>query len=266
MKKLSALLVFMSVLLLFMGCSNDEKLSGASGGSASPAEDSNTEEVEETSGVSVVEVEEEEAEVENVSLEIVQDNGIAWVDSIGTIWLHSAAIYENTGEVPIKIGETQMNFKDQEGGILGTATWIYAVPNVVLPGEKAFVSESAIIDGITDASLYKETTYNFEFNETTEDPNLMEVSAIKGVKGDEWTPYRVTGLVKNTKDEKQESISVAGALYAEDGTLLGILNDYIDVGLNPGNEAGFELLYPDIPIEFADQVATIEVMAYGWND
>ncbi|OEH92974.1 FxLYD domain-containing protein [Bacillus solimangrovi] len=262
MKKFSSLLLCMSVILLLMGCSGDEELSGVSGSSATQ---SNAEVVEDSTEKNVVNVQ-EQPKVENVSLEITQDNGKAWVDSIGTVWLHSAAVFENTGDEPIKIGETQMNFKDQEGGILGTATWIYSIPEVVLPGEKAFISESTYIEGTSDASLYKETTYNFDFEKTTADPNLMEVSAVKGVKGDEYIPYTITGIVKNTKEVKQENVKVAGALYAEDGQLLGVLTDYIDVGLNPGSEAGFELSYPDIPIEFADQVATVEVLAFGWGN
>jgi len=52
---------------------------------------------------------------------------------------------------------------------------------------------------------------------------------------------------------------------AEDETLLGILNGSVDVGVNPGSEAGFELSYPEVPSEVAGQVKTINVKAYGWT-
>ncbi|NDI35190.1 FxLYD domain-containing protein [Chengkuizengella sediminis] len=269
MKKIFVLLTLMALALVLIGCSTDE-ISGISDNGELSTKENNTEGTESAEGNTeekkdnTVNVEQEE-EKESVNLEIIQQSEAAWVDSIGTVWVHSAAIFENTGDKPVKIGEAQMNFKDQEGGILGTATWLYAVPDVVLPGQKAFISESTFLDGISDASLFKETSYNFDYEKTIEDPNLMEVSGVKGFQGDEYAPYNVTGLVKNSTDKKHENINIAAALYAEDGTLLGILEGIVDVGLNPGSEAGFELSYPEIPEEYGSQVVSVEVLAYGWD-
>ncbi|MGM0901647.1 MAG: FxLYD domain-containing protein [Bacillota bacterium] len=200
-------------------------------------------------------------------LEIVKSTGGVWKDSIDTVWVHSAAIFENTGDVPIEIGETQMNFKGQDGSILGTATMVYSVPGIVAPGEQAYISETTILEGITDPREYKETTYNFSFDETDGNANLLEVSGVKGIPGkdDMSSPYRVTGLVKNTTDKLQDDIRISAALLAEDGTLLGVLNGSVDVGVNAGSEAGFELSYPEVPKDIASKVKTVEVKAYGWT-
>jgi hypothetical protein len=37
----------------------------------------------------------------------------------------------------------------------------------------------------------------------------------------------------------------------------------VDVGVNPGSEAGFDLSYPEIPKEPASKVKNIEVKAYN---
>jgi hypothetical protein len=200
-------------------------------------------------------------------LEIVQSTGGAWKDSIDTVWVHSAAIFENTGDVPVEIGETQMNFKDAEGGILGTASMIYSVPGIVGPGEQAFIGESKILDGVSDPKEYAETTYNFSFDITEDDPNLLEVSGVKGIPAkDEYDiPYKVTGVVNNTTEELQDDIRLAAALLSEDGALLGVLTGSVTVGVNPGSEAGFELSYPEVPRNIVDQIATVEVKAYGWT-
>ncbi|MEH7380493.1 hypothetical protein V7138_08435 [Bacillus sp. JJ1533] len=200
-------------------------------------------------------------------LEIVKSTGGVWKDSIDNVWVHSAAVFENTGEVPIEIGETQMNFKGKDGSILGTAQMVYAVPSIVSPGEQAYISETTILEGVTDPGQYAETTYNFSFDDTDGSANLLEVSGIKVIPAtDEWsTPYRVTGIVKNTTDELQDDIRISAALLAEDGTLLGVLNGGVDVGVNPGSEAGFELNYPEVPGEIAGKVKTAEVKAYGWT-
>mgnify|MGYP003408196868 FL=1 len=202
-------------------------------------------------------------EESNVLLEIVDSSGTAWMDSIGTVWVHSAAIFENTGDTAVDIGETQMNFKATDGSILGTSTMIYAVPEIVNPGETAVIVESTILDGITNKDQYAETSYNFNYDSTDEDPNLMETSTIKGINGE--YGYKVTGLVKNPTDVQQEDVRIAAILYDAEGNLLGALSGSVDVGLAPQGEAGFELSYPNLPKEVGAKVAKIDVKSYGWT-
>jgi len=250
MKKLFVLLF--SVLLITVGCNNGDNAGTSEDPPAETAD--NQKDTKEANN----------AKKEEAKLEIADSTGGAWKDSIDNVWVHSAAVYKNTGTKPVDIGETQMNFKGQDGGILGTATMIYSVPAIVKPGETAFIGETTMLDGITDAAQYKETTYNFGFDETEEDPNLLEVSGVNGIKGDEYTPYKVTGVVKNTTEEKQDDIRLAAGLFDANGKLLGVLTGSVDVGVNPGSEAGFELTYPEIPREVVDQIANVEVKSYGW--
>lgn len=245
MKKLSLLIVATLVLLL-----------AACGGGGGNAGDTNSNE-------SKNEESKQEGKQE-AKLEIVDSTGAAWKDSIDTVWVHSSAIFKNTGSVPVDIGETQMNFKGQDGSILSTATMIYSVPSVVLPGETAYISETTILEGAAPED-YKETTYNYGYEETSAKQNLLEISGEKGTKGDEWTPYRVTGVVKNTTEELQDDIRIAAGLFDSEGKLLGVLTGSVDVGVAAGSEAGFELTYPELPADVADKVSTIDVKAYAWT-
>lgn len=196
------------------------------------------------------------------SAEIVKHTGTAWTDSIETVWVHSAAIFENTGDSPVKIGETQMNYKGTDGSMLGTSTMIYSVPDILLPGETAFIVESAMLDGVT-ADEYAETTYNFNFDKTEEDSNALEVSGTKGITGE--YGYKITGVVKNITEKQQDDVRLAAALFDESGNLLGVLKGTVDVGIAPGSEAGFELSYPDLPPEVMSKISTFEVKSYGWS-
>ena len=205
----------------------------------------------------------QEKEESKARLEIVDSTGTAWVNSIGTVWVHSAAIFENTGDTAVNIGETQMNYKATDGSILGTSTMIYSVPEIVNPGETAVIVESTILDGVTNKDQYAETSYNFNYDATDEDPNLMETSAIKGINGE--YEYKVTGLVKNPTDIQQEDVRIAAILYDAEGNLLGALSGSVDVGLAPQGEAGFELSYPNLPEEIGAKVAKIDVKSYGWT-
>lgn len=217
-------------MFLFVGCSNE--YAGTSEDKKTTSESTNKE---------------SKSQKDEAKLKMIDQTGGAWVDSIGTVWVHSAAVYKNTGNVPIDIGETQMNYKGQDGTVLGTSTMIYSVPSIIKPGETAFIGESTILDGQTDPATYKETTYNFGFDKTEDDPTILETSVVQGIKGDEYLPYKVTGMVKNTTKDKQDDIRLAAGLFDESGKLLGVLTGSVDVGLNPGSEAGFELSYPEIP-------------------
>ena len=199
----------------------------------------------------------------NVKIEIENSGSNIWSDSINSIWINTAAIYKNTGDVPVEIGETQMNYKAKDGSILGTSTMIYAVPSIVQPGETAFITEGTILDGESSTDNYAETTFNFNFEETDESSNLMEVSAVKGISSD--YGYSVTGLVKNPTDVQQEDIRLAAILYDASGNILGGLSGSVDVGLAPGGEAGFELSYPPLPDDIGTKVNKIEVKSYGFT-
>lgn len=244
---------FIIILTMFLvaGCSNDY---------AGTTENKNT-----TSESTKEKTSTKEDVKEEAKLEIIDQTGGSWVDSIGTVWVHSAAVFKNTGNVPIEIGETQMNFKGQDGSVLGTSTMIYSVPSIVQPGETAFIAESTILDGQSDPNQYKETTYNFGFDKTTDDPTLLETSVVQGIKGDQFSNYKATGMVKNSNNTKQDDIRLAAGLFDQDGKLVGVLTGSVDVGLNPGSEAGFELSYPEIPKGAADRIVKVEVKAYGFN-
>ena len=159
--------------------------------------------------------------------EITKHMGSAWTNSIGTTWVHSAAIFENTGDTPVEIGETQMNYKGADGSMLGTSSMIYSVPDIILPGETAFIVEATVLDGVA-ADEYAETTFNFDnFDQTEEEPNILEVSGTKGIPTDDG--YKVTGVVKNITEEQQDDIRLAAALFDENENLLGVLTGSVNV-------------------------------------
>jgi predicted small secreted protein len=249
MKKYIPFILVLS-MFLFAGCSNEY---------AGTSEDKNN-----TSESTKKDAKSQE-EKEEAKLEIIDQTGGTWINSIGTVWVHSAAVFKNTGNVPIEIGETQMNYKGQDGTVLGTSTMIYSVPSIVKPGETAFIGESTILNGQTNPASYKETTYNFGFDQTTEDPTILETSVVQGIKGDEYTPFKVTGMVKNITKDKQDDIRLAAGLFDQNGKLLGVLTGSVNVGLNPEMEAGFELSYPEISKDVAEKVAKVEVKAFGFN-
>lgn len=250
MFKLKKQLIFgtaLSISLILAGCGDL--------GTATSSEDSSSDKTENST----------KTEKEEKALaEVVESTHSAWKpyeDSEYT-YIHSAALYENKGNVPVRIGETQMNHKGTDGSILATETMVYSVPEIILPGEKAIIVETSYVEGIT-AEAFGETTYNFTFDETDENPNIMEISGVKGVPTEDG--YKVTGVVKNITDQQQNDVRLAAILLDAEGNLLGALNGSVDVGIAPNGEAGFELSYPEVPLNIIDKVATVEVKSYAWN-
>lgn len=199
----------------------------------------------------------------NSKLEVEDSGSNIWNDSIDSIWINTAAVYKNTGDVPVEIGETQMNYKAKDGSILGTSTMIYSVPRIVQPGETAIITEATTLDGESSTENYAETTFNFNFEETEGDSNLMEVSAVKGIPSE--YGFSVTGLVKNPTDVQQDDVRIAAILYDASGKILGGLSGSVDVGLAAAGEAGFELNYPPLPDNIGSKVNKIEVKSYGYT-
>ncbi|OBW59371.1 hypothetical protein A9986_18285 [Solibacillus silvestris] len=247
MKKITILLI--TLLFILSACGDSKQTISQSAEKESQSENS-----EETT---------QAKEKVNAKLEIEDSGSTIWSDSIDSIWINTAAIFRNTGEVPVDIGETQMNYKGKDGSILGTSTMIYAVPEIVQPGESAIIVEGTTLNDVTSLDNYSETTFNFNFDATEEDSNLMEVSAVKGISSD--YEYSVTGIVKNPTDVQQEDIRLAAILYDENGKILGGLSGSVDVGLAAGGEAGFELSYPPLPDNIGSKVNKIEVKSYGFT-
>lgn len=236
----------LSISLILGGCGDS--------GTATSSEDSSSTEVKSST----------QTKEEKALAEVVKNTDGAWKpyeDSEYT-YIHATAIYENKGNVPVKIGETQMNHKGTDGSILGTETMVYSVPQIILPGETAIVAATSYVEG-TSPEEFAETTYNFTFDETDEDPNLMEISGVKGVPTGEG--YKVTGVVKNITDKQQDDVRLAAILLDAEGNLLGALKGSVDVGIAQNGEAGFELSYPEVPLNVIDKVATVEVKSYAWN-
>ena len=123
MKKITILLI--TLLFILSACGDSKQTISQSAEKESQSENS-----EETT---------QAKEKVNAKLEIEDSGSTIWSDSIDSIWINTAAIFRNTGEVPVDIGETQMNYKGKDGSILGTSTMIYAVPTIVQPGETAFI-------------------------------------------------------------------------------------------------------------------------------
>ncbi len=204
---------------------------------------------------------------QEASLEVTEETFAAWEDSIDSVWAHYSAVIKNTGNAPAALGDLQINFNGKDGSILGTAQMITATPDVIMPGETAYVSESTIMEGASSPDEFQSADINLDFSKTSEEPMMLETSNVKLKEGNAeyGTPYIVTGTVSNPTNQKADDIRISAALYDESGKFLGVLDGGIEVSLNPDGKAGFQLNYPELPAEVAGKAAKAEVKAYNWS-
>lgn len=244
-------IIGLSTMLLLGACSSEEQTTST---------ESNNKQA------NTVETKEEQA---TTNLELTQETYKTWKDSIDSVWVHYAAEFKNTGDTPIDVSNIQVNFEDAEGNIVGTAPMAMAKPDVIMPGETTYISESTILDTVTDPNVVTKAFANVDFNATDKEPHYLTTSNIKLTENtDEWdtnTPYIVTGNIVNESEEKADDIRVAAALYDEKDQLLAVLDTSLSVTLPTGGKTGFEVSYPPISPDVKGKAKTVKVIAYNWT-
>lgn len=202
---------------------------------------------------------------EKISAEITQTALQAWKDSIGTIWAHGAIEITNTGDVPIQIGDISISFVGDDNSILGTASMVLPIPEIILPGETAYAGDSTTIEGIDDPAKIVKIEANIDYDKTDKQPQILEVQDLKIIPSNFGGP-KVTGRVVNTSQENADDIRIIVALFDENDNLLGIYRASSYVTLAPGKNMGFETSYPGIETKgFIDKVKKMVGKSFNWK-
>lgn len=197
-------------------------------------------------------------------IKVVKQTATAWKDS-GGISINSSAIIKNTGNTNASIGNIQINMVGKDGSVIGTGT-ATADPGTLKPGQTAFVTDTEL-ESHSKVSDFKKSTYNIDFNNTTQDPQELKTTKIKMTAADQYSlsPYKITGVVHNNTKAKVDNVTVSAALFDKNGNLLGIMNTTLMVSINPGGTAGFDIQDPPMPPSIAGKADSVKVKAYNWQ-
>lgn len=238
---------------------------GAEDATMSSAETGEKENVEQASAQGAKE-EKKEENAEAV-VEVKSETFGAYKDSIDNVYAYYGAEITNTGDKPARIGDIQINFESEDGSIVGTAPMVLSVPDIVMPGETAYIGEETGIDAVADAEEITNANVNIDFSSTEKEPMMLETENVKFTEGkdDYSNAYTVTGTVINPNENKADDVRLSAAFYDAEGNFLGVLNGSIMVSLNKDGKAGFELNYPELPKEVKGKAAEVKVKAYNWS-
>ena len=254
------IVVFFIIFSFVLACGGQSEASSSS----TKETTEETDEVKETEQPDIITEEEPDKLEENVNAEVTQIAVHLWENSIGTIWVHGVVEITNTGDTPIDIGDIQISVYDSDDNVVGTITFMMAVPGIISPGEKAYSCDSTILEKIDTADIEVYAKANIDYDKTDKESQNLKVQKIEGSEGD-WDSYMVVGEVVNTSDKKADDIRICIALFDENNNLVAGLRPNVDVTLNPGDSMAFEGSYPDLPNEIGRKASNFIGKAYNWS-
>lgn len=199
------------------------------------------------------------------AVEVTQTALQVWEDSIGTSWAHGAIEITNTGDVPVEIGDISISFVGNDDAVLGTASMVLPVPEIIQPGETAYAGESTFIEGISGPAEIASLEANIDFRKADGQSQNLDVQNLRIVSSEYGGPT-VTGRVVNTSQANADDIRIVVAFLDENDKLLGVYTASPDVTLAPEKNMGFETSYPNIEVkDFASKVKKMIGKAYNWS-
>lgn len=197
---------------------------------------------------------------EGEAWEITYSNARSYTDGIGTTWVQVIVEIENTGTSDLYLSSGSYDLEDGSGNLIKSSTMVSTFPDVISPGEKAYMYEETTLDNAVEGSLVvlprlsveKATVENIRFTVTD-----VEIST------DQYGQLKAMGRVENTSGEESSMTYIVVILKDSGGTPIGQMFTILTDTLAAGDKIGFETTEMALPDDVtAEQVASFEVYAY----
>ncbi|MDR6225958.1 FxLYD domain-containing protein [Desmospora profundinema] len=183
----------------------------------------------------------------------------AWKEGNG-IKAHGAIVLENKGESPVEIHSVRLDFKDGNQKLLASEDILAVVPKIVQPGERVHIGATTDLR-VKDPENLESISPSIEADPAWKESVNVEAKQVKWkVNGDNGAI--VEGSVVNGSEEDVTDLFVTTAFRDENGKLVGVVNDYLDVALAPGEEEEFKTKSGSLPAEWLKEVSEVDVKAY----
>lgn len=197
--------------------------------------------------------------VEGVDYKVTYSAARSYEDNL--ICAEAIGVVENIGDKTLNIWSANAEITDRQGILIAVPSLIMACPQILAPGQKAYLCESNAADTVPPGQ-----TLNAKFRITAEFTRDVavryEVSNVDLRKA-EFHEIDAFGYVTNNT-QALDDIHVAVVLFDQSKNPVGILEEWV-YDVPPGVTAGFKaegvFLPPDITL---DTVASYEVYAFPW--
>lgn len=202
-----------------------------------------------------------ESTPEPKAYEVTYTSAKAYTNSIGTTWVQVIAEIENTGTADLYLSAGSYDLEDANGKLIASSSMTSTYPQVISPGEKAYMYEETTLDNAVDGELTvlprpdvkKAKVENIRFNVTDVEISDQTYGGLKAI-----------GRIENTSSETADGMTyVVFILKDANGTPIGQVFTIIMEDLAPGDKIGFEATALSLPDNVtADTVASYDVLAY----
>lgn len=200
-------------------------------------------------------------EKEEVAYEITYSSARAYQNSIGTTYAQVIVEIENTGAADLYLSSGSYDLEDAEGNLIASSSLVSTYPEVISPGEKAYMYEEDMLDEAVDGEL---TVLPRPKVERAKVDNIRYTVTNVEIAPDKYGGLRAKGRVENTTGEDEDGmIYIVLILKNSDGTPIGQLFTIITDDLAVGDKIGFEATSMMLPDDITvDQIASYDVFSY----
>ena len=190
---------------------------------------------------------------------ITYANAEIYTDSGGTFWCQTLVELENTGTDDLYLSPGSYELKDGGGETAVSRTFVSTYPQVISPGEKAYMYEETTLDGPVEgdpAVIPHPSAGKAAVNKVRFETSGVELS--EGRYG----TLTASGHVTNNTDKNSEITYIAVILKNDAGEPIGQMAAIID-HLKAGESTAFQAYSLSLPEEVTlDAVAGFTVYAY----
>lgn len=188
-----------------------------------------------------------------------------WKATSTIIEAYAACEITNVGESPIEIDDVTFSLLDKDGGVLDTMDAGIPIPDVLGPGQTAYVYAHSYPDTFNNPKDAVSIDITGAFSDTERMPVILDVTGAKYfMPKDKYSNYKVTGWIENNNADTADDVRVACAFYDANNTLLGVLIENVDAAIGPSGKAAFSASYPDLPHTITKKIASVKCIAFDW--
>lgn len=182
-------------------------------------------------------------------------------DRSGTIWVDVSMEITNTGTTNLYLSDGAFDVEDSSGGLLETYDMVSIVPNVIEPGETAYLYGCTTANNITDVNDSYVAVPSFEAAEATIDRVRFPVTDVTMTDADYGTYIDIIGRVENTSDEDESMVNIYFVFFDTAGEVICIKSTYTDA--KAGGKSSFDTsTMTEARDVTTSQIGSYEVYAY----
>ena len=173
-------------------------------------------------------------------VELVYSNPYAYTDSLDKEAIMGCYIWENTGNVPVRITDISVDLVSADGKILKVKENINCYPHVISPGEKSYAGEDILnwLDqDVTPGSVSKAILHFYCKEEKKE--TIPAVITQAGL-GESLGGPALIGAIKNMSGKTLDYICLSAPVFSSDGELKTVIMGIVEK-LGPNEEKGFDI-------------------------